>query len=98
MCRQLIERDMNRSRRLELAESELGVIRVRGRYGLDGRPDLTSVLGQHDVALVTRDARAMLGDLVAANRAEPGEQRRLATVARELADGLRQRHLDDLFG
>jgi hypothetical protein len=71
--------------------------RIRGRDGFDGRTNIGSVLGQHDVPALARDALVMLVNFVAADRAQPREQSRLAAVRGQLANGFRERHLNDLL-
>jgi hypothetical protein len=46
---------------------------------------------------LARYSRRVIADLVAANRAEPREQRGLAAVGAQLANRLRERHVHDLF-
>ncbi len=80
MRRQLVERDLDHAHRLEPAEIVLGLVGRRRRDRLDGRPDVGRVLRQHDMLPLTADALVVVCDLVAADRAQPSEEGRLAAV------------------
>ena len=95
--RQLIERYLNQPRGLQPSELVLGLVGLRRRNRFDGRANVRRVFRQHDVLPLAGDALAMVGDLMAADRAKPCEKGGFAPVRAELANGLRQRHLHDLL-
>src|SRR5262245_2222967 len=93
----MIQHALHDRRGLVMIEAHLEILDHHAAKRFERRTDLRIVLGQFDFE-ASRIAPVKRIQLVPAERAQPREERGLATERAELADGLADRRLRDVAG